>query len=92
MPYRWQSWTLAAATVAVVVVIWSYWPGLSGGLYFDDLPNIVDAPALHWEGPTWEEFWAGVSGARNPHRVVANATFGLNHAFGGLEPRGYHVV
>lgn len=77
----------------VLAVGWAvYEPGLSAGFYFDDRLNIQEAPALHWEALPSGDWLSALTVPRHPERVVPNVTFGLNHLWGGLEPRGYHVV
>jgi tetratricopeptide (TPR) repeat protein len=70
----------------------AYLPSLRAGFYFDDLNNIVDLPAIHWNEVSLEGLRQVASTALLPERVVANVTFALNHVYGGLDPTGYHVV
>lgn len=88
-PARWP-WLLLA--VGAVITSVSYRPALDTGFVFDDQPNIVDAGALHWTDISPNSVRAMVDSAWLPERVVANATFALNHRVGGLEPFGYHLV
>ena len=63
-----------------------YWPGLFGPYIFDDLTNILLAPALHITGLDFDSlrraaFWQENSGIGRP---IAMLTFALNYYFGGM--------
>jgi hypothetical protein len=89
-PNRWAWIVLGVAALAITVM--AYLPSLKAGFYFDDLNNIVELPAIHWNEVSLEGLRQVASAAHLPDRVVANVTFALNHVFGGLDPTGYHVV
>ena len=72
------------------LTVLAYWPGMQAGFYFDDLVNIVDAPALHWKEWSAAGVRRVVEEATMPTRVLANLSFALNHLYGGLDPSGYH--
>ena len=41
--------TLIVALLGIVAItVLAYYPGMAAGFYFDDLQNILHAPALHW--------------------------------------------
>ena len=65
--------------------------GLEGVFLYDDEEDILANPHLRTLWPPWVPLTApmrsGLSG-----RPVASLSFALNHAFGGLDPWGYHVV
>jgi tetratricopeptide (TPR) repeat protein len=75
--------------VAVVLLgLAAYANSLHGAFVFDDLEQIVENPALRDLGS-----FLGPAGYRFlPNRFVAYVTFALNHAVGGLDPVGWHVV
>ena len=77
-----------------VLVLLSYWPGLSGGFFFDDGPSILQAPGLHISELTWDALTqAWLSGGAGPTgRPVAQMSFGLNHYVSGLDPRPYKLT
>lgn len=81
--------TLWAAAVLVGVVVLVYWNSLGAPFQFDDEPAIVYNPTIRSLGTALHppDNGAGVTG-----RPLVNLTFALNHAFGGLNPWGYHVV
>jgi len=78
--------------IGVVLTAIAYWPALDAGFYFDDLPNIVEAPGLHWTSLATADLEGLRSATVLPRRWLANLSFALNHVHGGLDPRGYHAV
>jgi tetratricopeptide (TPR) repeat protein len=56
---------------------------LAADFVFDDVPRIVERD-VELDGPA-------VTLLRGERRPVVTATLALNHAVGGLEPRGYHA-
>ncbi len=84
---RAQILAMLAITVAIVAV---HANGLDGPFVFDDVTSIADNPAVHSLWPPWRPFQTPpdrtVSG-----RPVAALTLAINHALGGLNPRGYHL-
>jgi tetratricopeptide (TPR) repeat protein len=84
--------TLILLVVALGVTTIAYRPSLEAGFYFDDQPNITEAPALQWEELPSGDWLESLAAPQHPERVVPNVTFALNHLVGGLNPRGYHLV
>jgi Flp pilus assembly protein TadD len=78
--------------LGVVLTVLAYLPALDAGFVFDDKPNILDPPGVHWTALTWEGARDLLTYTMIPRRVVANFTFALNHLVGGLDPWGYHLV
>ncbi len=84
-PWR-RNALLAAAVVAIGVAAYS--GSFRGEFVFDDLEQIVDNAAIRDLGA-----FLGPAGYRVlPNRYVAYVTFALNHAAGGYDPVGWHVV
>ncbi len=81
---------LGGLLLALTVLV--YWPGMQAGFYFDDLNNIVEVPALHWDEFSLSGVWQVLDGSLLPGRVLSNLSFALNHLFDGLNPAGYHWV
>ncbi|MBS7457723.1 hypothetical protein [Coralloluteibacterium stylophorae] len=86
-----RRWAAALALLLLTAAV--YWPGMSGGFIFDDLPSIVDNERLHIEtlGP---QALARAASSFEPGglgRPLVMTTFGIDHAIGGLDPRGYKV-
>lgn len=81
----------AAALLLVVAGALVHWNGFGGVLVFDDLPAIRDNPTIRtlWPltVPLSPPHDSGVGG-----RPLANLTFALNHAIGGLDVRSYHLT
>ena len=76
--------------VIVAGTVMAYLPGMGAGFYFDDEPNILEVPALHWSGWSFSGVRDVLVKAKDPRRFVANFSFALNHLIGGLQPAGYH--
>jgi Ca2+/Na+ antiporter len=76
--------------IGLALTLFVYWPGMQGGFYFDDLPNIVQITPLHWTALSWDAFKGVIDYGVNSTRVLANLSFAINHLFGGLDPSGYH--
>ena len=82
----------AGATLLVLVAaIAAYANSFAVPLQFDDLPNIIDAPAVHAVGLSPADLAPAVEGFPGG-RWLARATFAANHAVHGLRPAGYHAV
>lgn len=82
---------LGAGLIALAVAA-VYWNSLEAPFLFDDAPAITDNPTIRqlWPpGPAWQPpaNGSGVSG-----RPLVNFSFALNHAWGGVAVRGYHVT
>ncbi|MBI5768817.1 MAG: tetratricopeptide repeat protein [Verrucomicrobia bacterium] len=75
--------------ILVVAALAAYHNSLHGPFVFDDHGSIVENPSIRqlWPPSTWFQapVEAGVAG-----RPLANLTFALNHAVGGLDVQGYH--
>lgn len=73
---------IAALTAAV------YWPGLAGPFVFDDFPNIVNNPTLHWDAASWEAASATAEFSRSGPlgRPISYLSFALNYYFGSRAP------
>ena len=85
---RLVSWLLAALALFLIAA-WIYWPGLTGGFIFDDIPNLVENPSLRVSSLAWQDWIiATFSSQSGPlQRPLAMFTFALNHYFTGLDPR-----
>lgn len=83
---------LAAAGGIGALTLWAYQPALDAGFVFDDNPSIVNNLAVHWSDLSVGGVAAVWNRARLGSRFVANLTFGLDHARGGLDPRAFHLT
>ncbi len=79
---RWFS--LGAVLVIAASVLLAYSNTFHASFQFDDLPNIVDNPAL--------KSLSNIGNVLLNKRGVTYATFALNYAAGGLDVFGYHAV
>ncbi len=89
-----RSW-LAAAAVALAAVL-PFAGTLGHGFALDDGSEVVRndhvhslelAPRLFAEGA-----WEGAGDVNPIYRPLTSLTYALNHAVGGLDPAGYHLV
>ena len=85
-PTRFQyRWHIAAVLVITAVVAAIYSNTLDASFHLDDFKQITGNNSLRSLDNIFTVLFA-------PKRGVANATFALNYAFGGLDVRGYHLV
>ncbi len=85
---------LAGAVPALAVValgLLAHATSLDVPLQFDDVPNIVDEPAVHATALTADQLARAASGFPLG-RWLARGSFAVNHALHGLRPAGYHLV
>ncbi|MCK9539212.1 hypothetical protein [Dokdonella sp.] len=82
---------MAAALVLTCLV---YWPGLGGGWFFDDYPNIVDNADVQPERLGARELLqaARSSPASALKRPLASLSFVASHAMSGLDPFGWKLA
>jgi hypothetical protein len=81
--------TLALLAIAAVTVL-AYYPGMAGGFYFDDKPNLLEVGALHWTELSLSNVSSALRDARLTSRPVANISMAVNHLAAGLDPAPYH--
>jgi hypothetical protein len=84
----------AALLLLLMLIGLVYLPGLPGGFYFDDYPNIVHNPGLNLASLDWDSLRrAAYSSNAGPlKRPIPMVTFALNHYFSGLDPFGYKLT
>lgn len=79
------------AIIMVAAVLLAYAGAWRVPFLFDDFAAIVENPTIRdlrdWRAVLTPPPNTGVTG-----RPLVNATLALNHAFGGLDPRGYHAL
>jgi len=73
---------------AILVACALYFPGLGGGYFFDDYPNIVDNVHLHVDSMDWRQWLQAVwsSPSTELQRPLASLTFAINYFASGLAP------
>ena len=88
----WRTWFCTALIATAVFA--AYVNSLSTPFVFDDIPNIVDNPAVRSLWPFWQPAGAtpAEKGLATTGRPVVRFSLALNHALGGSDVRGYHVV
>lgn len=80
----------ALVIFAAVALAWSN--SLSVPFHFDDHASILDNASIR---RLWPPDWLrppATAGETVSGRPVLNFTFAVNHALGGLDPRGYHLL
>ncbi len=85
----------SVAWIAVfVLVLAAFAPGLSGGFFFDDNPNIVSNNAIQVEDLTFSSLKGSLQGptAGPLGRPVSVLSFALTHYFFGLDPFAFKAI
>lgn len=80
------------AIILIFVTLWSYIPAIDAPFVFDDDLNIVEVSAMHWSTFSWDNVVNVLNSSRLQSRPVANLSFAVNHLFGGMTPRGFHLT
>ena len=83
---RWMVW--AAGLLLVIGAVAAYWNSFSGPFIFDGQPTIVKNPTIRQLSSSWSP----PANTSSTGRPLVNFSFAVNHALGGLSPRGYHVL
>lgn len=68
-----------------IIVAWVHRGALDAGFVFDDRPRILEVEE------SIDALWPPSAWLDGTPRPMVRFTLALNHAVGGLEPRGYHV-
>ena len=89
---RWTTWGFVILLSALVS--WLYFPGLSGGFFFDDQPNLITSTNIQLDSLSFESLLSALSGNRPgiSGRPVAQASFALNYLANGLDPFDYKAT
>ena len=81
-----------AGLLLIGAALLAYANSLNGPFLFDDIPGIVENPTIRALWPLSGPLTPPGGGNPVAARPVANLSFAINHAVGGLAVRGYHVV
>ncbi len=84
--------SVAISVLALVLTVWAYEPATRAPFYLDDAHVIVVPDAMHMSEFSADSVGRVLSEVRPVTRPVANLSLALNHLYGGLDPRGYHLV
>jgi tetratricopeptide (TPR) repeat protein len=87
-------WTARLIPVCLVLVL-VYWPGLGGSFQFDDNSHIVKNLTVAIESLAPGDLWRAwhASALPFPHsRPLAMVSFGINHAFSGMDPFAFKAT
>lgn len=90
IPQQYRLWLAAAALLVALL----YWPGLSGGWFFDDFPNIVDNQDVQPAHLGVAEILTAAlsSPASDIGRPLASLSFVANYAVNGMDPFGWKLT
>jgi hypothetical protein len=77
---------------AASLTLWAYSPSLDAGFVFDDEPNIVDSPAVHWDEVSRENLDLLLNASLLQSRPVANLSFAIDHLVWGLDAGKFHLT
>lgn len=83
------SWRIPAGLAAIGAVV--YVNSLTGAFLFDDHPAITENPFLRRWWPIWNLFTAPTE-TTPAGRPLVSLTLAINHALGGLNVVGYHLI
>ncbi|XP_030221030.1 protein O-mannosyl-transferase TMTC2 isoform X1 [Gadus morhua] len=90
---------MIAELVCGVVAVLLYVNTLGADFCYDDSRAIKTnqdlLPETPWANIFYDDFWGTLlthSGSHKSYRPLCTLSFRLNHALGGLDPRGYHLV
>jgi Flp pilus assembly protein TadD len=86
------SWRAAALILIVIVGALTYANSLSAPFIFDDDAVVVENATIRSSSPLSGLLTTPGGGAPTAGRPLANFSFALNYAIGGLDVRGYHAV
>jgi hypothetical protein len=89
-PGRWREWWPALAIALAATLAYS--GNFDAPFIFDDRGAIELNPAFQWWPDLARIFASMPSETAFSGRPLVTLTFALNYAWGGLDPRGYHVV
>ena len=80
--------------LGVLAAFLVYLPGLNGGFFFDDHPNIADNPSVKLGDLSWESFRSAWSGGTSGQfgRPVSQLSFALNFYFSGFSPFAFKLT
>ena len=95
---RWIARRGVAETLVCAIAFLAYVPTLGFQFVYDDIPQIIQNPAIHaWHyvphyftSHAWAELYPHVAG--NYYRPLFLLWFRLNHAMFGLDPKGWHLT
>lgn len=81
-----------APWILIAAGIWAYANTFAVPFLFDDIPSIVENGALRRPWPPWDLLvYTGKADIGISGRPLANVSFALNYAYGGLEVASYHA-
>jgi Flp pilus assembly protein TadD len=83
---------LTGCGIIILVIAIAYANALSAPLIYDDAAVVRDNPTIRQLWPLTHPLSPPPTGTPISGRPIANLTFAINYALGGLSPRGYHVV
>lgn len=83
-----------ASIVAGVLLAAIYWPGLHGGFFFDDEPNLHQQEGVRLERLDGDSLWQALTSGRSgpSGRPVAQLSFALNYYISGFEPFAFKAT
>lgn len=75
-----KQWISLLLISAIIICIWVYSPGLNGGFYLDDAPNIEDNTLLNIQSLSFAELWQATWSGQAGHlkRPIPMLSFALN--------------
>jgi hypothetical protein len=81
------------ALALLVLTALAFWPALGGDFLFDDYTSIVNQEKVHAESLDWASLRKAASSYEGTSaRPIATASFAVDHAFWGLNAKGYKIT
>ena len=86
--------SLGLLGLGIFAAILVYLPGLGGGFFFDDHPNIVDNPSVKIADLSWGSLRLAWSGGLSGQfgRPISQLSFALNFYFSGFSPYAFKLT
>jgi len=85
---EWASWILGLVLALAIFLVYSN--SFNGPFQYDDFNDVLDNPSIRHLWPLKDVFF--IPGNGFVTRPVANLTFAINFATGGLKPLHYHIT
>ncbi len=83
---------LIVLAVICMITVWLYWPGLSGGAYFDDVHTLLDNTHIRISEITSDTLLSAANSFQAGGRQISMISFALNYYFFGAELFSFKLV
>jgi Flp pilus assembly protein TadD len=87
-----RPWVWLGIAVIIMAGFGVYFRSVTGPFLFDDIPGVVENESIRDLGDIGRVLNPPAEGAGIDSRPIINLSLALNHALGGLDPRGYRLT